>query len=225
MFKLHYMETKWLARWVVSMGDALIDTNARQEIDDRVKALIAAHPYWFSVWFSGHLADVVCSLDPEDPWRGLKNDGEVAVYANGKRFGTSDDSADLARPATTDLRSDIGLAALAPGLGDDAALLIAIAANGRDPVLAWCERNIVNASILSEEEANEFFTVTTSALRWAMHRRRLYLGPEDPFIHRNGISWIGRASRVVSGSPWDESRAARQLAESSVPEGTYAQLV
>lgn len=214
-----------MARWIVSMRDALIDTNAREEIDDRVKALIAVHPYWFSVWFSGHLADVVCSLDPEDPWRGLKIVDQVAVYANGKHFGSSDDSTDLAGTVVTDLRSDIGLAALAPGLGDNAALLIAIAANGRDPVLTWCERNIVNAPVLSEEDADVFFGITTSALRWAMHRRRLYLGPEDPFTHGNGISWIGRASRVVSGSPWDESRAARQLAESSVPEGTYAQLV
>ena len=218
-------DTRWVARWVVSTQDALIDNDSRQEIEDRLKTLIAAHPQWFAFWFSGYLSDIVRSLNPEDPWHKLSIVEGTAFHPDGNRFGSSHDSADLARPAAKDLRGDIGLAALAPGLADEPALLIAAAAKGRDPVLTWCERNMVMAPILTDEDAHALFAVITSALRWAMHRRRLYMGPDDPFAHVNGVAWIERTNRYRSGSGWDESHAARILADSSVPLGTYALLV
>lgn len=218
-------ETGWVSRWVVAMHDPLVDTDARREIDEGLKELVAAHPHWFAAWFSGHLSDIVSSLDPEDPWRRLHVEEGTAVHANGRRFGSPEDSEDLARPSVPDLRSDLGLAALAPGLPDESAVLIALAANGWDPVLAWCEKNLVKEPVLGQKDAAGFFKIATAALRWAMHRRRLYMGPEDPFIPVNGIAWIGRAHKVTAGTPWDEARAARILAESSVEPGTYMQLI
>lgn len=217
-------ETGWVSRWVVAMHDPLVDTDSRREIDENLKDLIAAQPHWFAAWMSGHLSDIVRSLDPEDPWRRLRVVDGVAVHQNGDRFGTPADSQDLARPAVPDLRSDIGLAALASDLPAESAVLIAVAGAGWDPTLAWSEQNLVKEPVLNEADATKFFKVATSALRWAMHRRRLYMGPEDPFIPVNGIAWIGRAHKVTAGTAWDESRAARILAESAVQPGTYMQL-
>lgn len=217
-------DTGWVSRWVVSMHDPLVDTDSRLEIDEKLTELVGANPHWFAAWFSGHLSDIVRSLDPDDPWRRLKVSNDTAVHASGAQFGTPSDSEDLARPSVADIRSDIGLAALAPGLPQESALLIAVAGDGWDPVLAWCEKNLVTEPVLKDADARRFFKIATAALRWAMHRRRLYMGPEDPFIPVNGIAWIGRAHKVTSGESWDESRAARILAESSVQPGTYLQL-
>lgn len=217
-------ETGWVSRWVVSMYDPLIDTAARQEIEENLKVIIAAHPHWFAAWLAGHLSDVIRSLDPEDPWRKLKLVEGRALHPDGSPFGSWVDSTDLAQPSVPDMRSDLALAALQDPLSDDAAAMIAVASGGWDETLAWCEANLVTSATLDAEGAERFFKVGTSALRWAVHRRRLYTGAEDSFIPINGIAWIGRAHKVTAGSSWDEDRAERVLQESSVPPGTYLQL-
>lgn len=217
-------ETGWVSRWVVAMYDPLIDTASRQEIEENLKEIIASNPHWFSAWLAGHLSDVVRSLDPDDPWRKLRLVGGRALHPDGSPFGSWVDSTDLAQPAVPDMRSDLSLAALAVPLEDDAAALIAVASGGWDPTLAWCEANLVTAATLDKAAADRFFKAATSALRWAVHRRRLYMGPEDSFVPINGIAWIGRAHKVTAGAVWDEQRAERVLQDSSVAPGTYLEL-
>lgn len=217
------VDSGWVARWIVALCEPLIDTDARVEIDASMVALVARKPHWFAAWLSGFLSDVVRSLDSEDPWRNLKiADGQV-VHPDQSPFGTWVDATDIVHVSMEDIRSDLGLAALEKPIGDDAAQMLAVAAQGWDETLTWCESKMVKAATLSPAEAADFFKAASSALRWAIHRRRLFYGMEDPFVQVSGVSWIARADKMTSGEQWDEARAARHLEANKVAQGTYAQ--
>lgn len=214
----------WVSRFVVSLCEPLLDTGARREIEENLVALIGARPHWCAAWLSGFLSDIVRSLDPEDPWRNLTvtREGQV-ILPDGTPFGSWVDATDIVKASTSDLRSDLGLAALERPLNENAAQLFAKASEGWDPTLHWLESHLVTAPAIDAEHAKAFFRIAVTALRWALHRRRLFVGMEDPFIPVSGVAWIGRADRMVSGEPWDEARAARHLAGSTVSAGTYRQ--
>lgn len=218
-------ETGWVSRWVVSLCEPLLDTDSRIEIDRGMVDTIAANPHWVAAWAAGWLSDIVRSLDPDDPWRRITFDGESTLHPDGSPFGSWVDATDIVHASTNDIRSDLGLAAVEKQMDPKAAALLAMAAQGRDAALHWCERNLVTAPSLSREEASLFFTVMATALRWAIYRRRLFSGAEDPFIPVSGTEWIRRASKVISGEHWDEARAARFLQASTIEAGTYSQFM
>lgn len=216
-------ETGWVSRWVVSLCEPLLDTESRIEIEAGMVSVIAANPHWVAAWASGWLSDIVLSLDPEDPWRALViTDGQVR-HPDGTPFGSWVDTTDIVHASTEDIRSDLGLAAVRQPLEEKAAQLLAVSVKGRDDALHWCEQNIVSAPVLGPDDANAFFRTIAEALRWAIFRRRLFEGAEDPFIPVTGIEWIHRAQKVITGEAWDEARAARFLKTSSIDAGTYGQ--
>lgn len=216
-------DTGWVTRFVVALCEPLLDTEARQEIDENLINLIAARPQWFAAWLSGFLSDVVRSLDPEDPWRNLTVKDGKALLPDGTPFGSWVDATDIVKASVEDLRSDLGLAAMATPLSDHSAVLLATAAQGWHKTLHWIESNLVLHAALDRDDARQYFKIAVGALRWAIHRRRLFAGMEDPFIPIAGVSWVNRADRMIAGEPWDESRAARHLQSSSVAAGTYTQ--
>ena len=79
------------------------------------------------------------------------------------------------------------------------------------------------SSELDRERAKSYFRIAIPALRWAIHRRRLFFGMEDQFVPVVGNAWIRRAELIVEGNPWDEARAARFLHANSVHPGNYKQ--
>lgn len=220
---MNELDSGWVARWVVALCEPLLETDARVEIEERMVDLATSHPHWFAAWLSGFLSDIVRSLDPEDPWRNLAVvDGQV-VHPDKSPFGTWVDASDIAHVSMADIRADLGLAALEKPLSEKAAQLVAVAAAGWDKTLTWCEANIVTGASLDPDEGASFFKTASAALRWAVHRRRMFYGLEDPFVQVSGVSWIARADKMTSGESWDESRAARHLEANKVQPGTYRQ--
>lgn len=217
------LDSGWVSRWMVALSEPLLDTEARVQIEAEMVELVARRPHWFAAWLSGFLSDVVRSLDAEDPWRNLTIVDGQAVHPDRSPFGTWVDASDIVHVSIEDIRADIGLAALENPLHDTAAQLVAVASQGWDATLTWCEANLVKAATLSPDEAAEFFKIASSALRWAIHRRRLFAGIEDPFVQVSGVAWISRADKMTSGEPWDEARAARHLEANKVQPGTYRQ--
>ncbi|MET4143996.1 hypothetical protein [Arthrobacter sp. UYCo732] len=185
--------------------------------------LVTRHPHWFAAWLSGFLSDVVRSLDPDDPWRNLAIVEGQTVHPDKSPFGTWVDASDIVHVSIEDIRADLGLAALEKPLSDQSAQLVSVAAHGWDAALTWCEANMVKAAVLSPEQGADFFKTASSALRWVIHRRRLFSGIEDPFVQVSGVAWIMRADKMTSGEPWDEARAARHLQANTVQPGTYRQ--
>lgn len=216
------LDTGWVSRWVVAQCEPLIDTAARQEIDDQMIKLVGARPHWFAAWLAGFLSDIVRSLDPQDPWRNLKIVDNQVIHPDGSPFGTWVDATDLVHASDSDLRADLGLAALAVQLDGAAGKLFVTAAQGWHETLSFCEHNLVTEATLNPFQARDFFNNAARAVRWAIYRRRLFMGMEDQFVPVSAVSWIARASKMVSGENWDEARAAQFLEGSKVPEGTYS---
>ena len=213
----------WVSRFVVALCEPLLETGARKEIDDNVISLIAARPQWCAVRFSGFLSHVVRSLDPGDPWRNLTVKGGKALLPDAIPFGSWVNATDIVKASVEDLRSDLGLASMATPLSDSSAILTAAAAKGWHETLHWLESNLVLSAELDRDQSKNYFKIAASALRWAIHRRRLFKGMEDPFVPISGASWVGRADRMIASQPWDESRAARHLRSESVEHGNYRQ--
>ena len=79
----------------------------------------------------------------------------------------------------------------------------------------------------TRKEATLHFAVlsdASSALRWAIHRRRAYVGMEDPYVAVTCIASIGRAERIVQGRTWDQASRTLMAEAERVPEEAYAWL-
>lgn len=215
----------WVSRWVVAQCEPLIATAVRQEIDEHFAGIAASDPLWLSAWASGLVSDLVRSLDPEDPWRNLEVDGDRALLPDGSPFGTWVDATDIVPPSVPDRRSDLGLAAVDMPLSARSAELVAVAAGGWRRTLDWFRDNLATAPVLEGDRAAELLTTVEEAIRWAMFRRRLFAGMEDPFIPVSAVAWISRAGKMVNGEAWDEARAARVLESNRIHPGTYGQFV
>lgn len=215
----------WITRWVVALCEPLVTTAERREIEDQVVSVVAREPRWFSAWAAGFISDLVRSLDPEDPWRNLEVDGHRALLPDGSPFGTWVDATDIVPPSLPDRRSDLGLAALEIPLSERAAELVAVAAGGWRPTMTWLEDTFSGATRLDEKQASEFFETAYAAIRWAMFRRRLFAGKEDPFIPVAAAAWLSRAEKMANAESWDEARAARVLDSNKIQPGTYEQFV
>lgn len=218
-------DTTWVSRWIVALSDPLVETESRAEIEDQLTRLVAAHPHWFAGWVSGFVSDLIRSLDPKDPWRNLSVHDAQTLLKDGSPFGTWVDATDVVPAGDPDLRSDIGLAALEKKLDPRAAQLIAVSARGWEATLSWCEKNLVTAASLDLDAARDYFRVAAQAIRWALHRRRVFSGIDDPFAILTAQAWVGRADKLTSGESWDEARAARSLRSNSISEGIYEQTI
>lgn len=216
-------DTIWVSRWIVALSDPLVDTASRIEIDEQLLRLVAVNPHWFSAWVSGFVSDLVRSLDPKDPWRNLVVQDGQTLLADGSPFGTWVDATDVIPAGDPDLRSDLGLAALASKLDPEAAQLLSVSSQGWENALAWCEKNLVTAASLDVESARGVFEIASQAIRWALHRRRVFCGIDDPFATLTAVAWINRAGKLTSGESWDEARAARSLRNNSITPGIYEQ--
>lgn len=216
-------ETGWVSRWVVSLCEPLLDIESRQEIENAMERLAAEHPRWVAAWASGWLSDIIMSLDPADPWRNVTVRDGQAQHPNGSPFGSWVDATDIVHAGTDDIHEDLGLAALANPLSPEAAALFSAAGRGREEAYALLTEN--TGPQLFPADAKTYFRTISSALRWAIYRRRLFAGAEDPFIPVTGGEWIRRARFIASGEAWDEARAERFVSESAISEGTYGQFL
>lgn len=215
----------WVNRYLVALHDPLIDLKSRAEIEHNLKLLAGNDPHWTAIWVSGFLSDIIRSLDPDDPWRKLTVHDGKTLHPNGNPFGSYVDTTDIVHPSVDDIRSDFGLAPLTSRLNHESAALIAVAGAGWKPTLDWVRTNFVLDTVLEQAAAEAFFRTSSTALRWSIHRRRLFMGWDDPFIPVSGIAWSERADKIITGESWDEVRHARHLMLAAVAEGTYARLI
>lgn len=215
----------WVSRYVVALRDPLITLESRAEVEKAVVSLSRQDPHWMVVWVSGFLSDIVRSLDPDDPWRQLTVQDGKTLHPDGSPFGSYIDTTDIVHASHDDIRSDLGLAALEHRLDDKSAALIAVAGSGWKLTLEWLRANLVTDTVLDDVQGKVFFETIHSALRWSIHRRRLFVGWDDEFVPISGVAWTDRADKIITGEAWDEARAARFLKLAAQPQGTYAQFL
>jgi hypothetical protein len=203
----------WLRRWVVSLFEPLIRLETRAETERHVRTLVRDEPDYFGTFVAGVLADLVGSLPRSDPWQRVIFPTGTEPATTGSRFGTWRDATDLIPRQHRDLASDMNLAALAVPLSSTSTHLLAAATAG----MSCCRKAMQQLS--GEAAASEsLFDDAAAAMRWAIHRRRAYMGHEDPFAVVTCVAWVTRADLIVKGRSWDEARRARIAAAGQVPE-------
>ena len=201
-----------VTRWTISRCEPLIADDYRACASDELRRISSTDPQWFCLWAAGVLADLVESLDPEDPWRNAHVLDGVVVLPDGSLFGVWRNATDLLPvPSGADPSRDVALAALAQPLSPAAARAWLAAQSGRDVVLEE----------LGGIDVGGAYPVAVPAIEWAMFRRRLFIGQEDAYIPRLCTAWAARAEHIMRAEPWDESGPARLRAGSCVEPGSW----
>lgn len=201
-----------VSRWTISRCEPLVSDEYRASASDELRRISSTDPQWFRLWAAGVLADLVETLDPEDPWRNTCEQDGLVVLPDGSPFGEWRNATDLLpMPAEADPRLDVGLAAVAEPLTPAAARAWLAAQSGREAVLEELEGIDVGGA----------YPVAVPAIEWAMFRRRLFMGQEDAFIPQVCTAWTARAEHIARAEPWDESGAARLRVGSRVEPGSW----
>lgn len=204
-----------LRRWVIAQSEPLIDPGERWSIEYQMQHLSEQETAVFKTFVAGFLTDLVLSLDEEDPWRNLRVDesGRVLNTA-GKPFGTADDAKDVLYQSSDDLLSDTGFAALANPLPSACAQVIAAAAQG------WEQAR----SELDALEMTGFpLGGVLPAIRWVIHRRRIFAGEDDPYVILSGDAWAKAAGGAERGGPIDFQYLLRLRENSAIESGLWAE--
>lgn len=217
------------ARWAITLVEPLLSVRRRIVAEDDMAALCRSKPAWATAFLGGVLADLVRSLPDDDPWRALSarigtlSTGDSppqqtgAVRADGRVFGTWHDAEDLVGLVFATPEIDVALAAVAEPLSPAAAAVLAISAAGWEAA-ARALRATHALAVPAEQDlppevsypeqwragvsGRELYEVGTTALHWALFRRRSYGYTDDPWPVESCFRWGWRADQIVAGLDW-----------------------
>jgi len=177
--------------WAATLCEPLVSTERRVQIDLLLGDVADEAPRWMATFLGGMVADHIATLPDSDPWRHLvaQADGTV-LTTQGLPFGDERCGGDLVMSAPGDPAASLQTAALAGGLEQPSALLLATAGQGWEPAVG---------RLLEHGTGRSMLDVGGAALRWAMWRRRAYVGVDDPLAMLSAVSWVFRAGVVEVG--------------------------
>ena len=184
-------DTTWAA-WAVGLVEPLVDPYERVTTLEAMRAQASGDRLRAVTLLAGTLADVLDSLPENDAWRHVDPD----------TFGTYRDGLDLVPTEATEIREDIGLAALARPLGREGAVLVHEAEHG------W--ENVAHAASVLDDPVPPL----TRAIAWASWRRRAYVG-EDSYPVLVLFSWLRRAALVAAGREIDDDQVRDEMRETA----------
>lgn len=221
------------ASWLVTLCEPLVDVATRAALEDAMAERCSHHPVWATWWFAGMISDQVATLPLDDPWRMLsarvstpgpdltrgisprppRHTGAVGRYGE---FGTVRDGADLLPELPPNVSTDVGLAALGPGLSPLSAAVLAFCADDWQAGGRAAQALVEDGGELARSP-ERVFSVLAAALRWSIWRRRAYLSGEDSFTLASGFAWLWRAEVLDGGGalPAREMSEIEELRESS----------
>lgn len=207
------------AEYAVTLHDPLVSAIARDESMAAMTQLSVRYPVWASVWFGGSIGTILATLPGPDPWRRKHPLVTPSVVQQARtsptpRFGSYQDAIDLAAPISDDLRADVGLSAFADPLGDDSAHVLAAASDSAATAV----------SVLADRSAPDgevVFLTGHDALRWAMARRRQYLGHDDLFPVRAMLQWGWCAARIARGKSFNAEALQQLIEDEMLPDDLY----
>ncbi|MDF2846646.1 MAG: hypothetical protein K0R97_628 [Oerskovia sp.] len=176
-------DTTWAA-WAVGLVEPLIDPYDRVADLEAMREQARGHRLRAVTLLAGTLTDLLDSLPEEDPWR----------HVDPATFGTYRDGLDLVPTEATEIREDIGLAALARPLGREGAQIMSDAEHG------W--ENAAHRA----NELDDPVPVLARVVSWASWRRRVYVG-EDTYPVLVVFSWLRRAALVAAGQQIDDAES------------------
>ncbi len=222
-----------VSAWLTAQTDGLVPTARRLMLDEAMAGLCQEHSRWACWWFAGVTSDLMRALPSDDPWRHLSagvgvgkarmTRGRWATPETGARgardrFGSPSDGADLVLDVGLPPAADPGLAALADGLSDESAAVLAFAADG------WKPGGLAAIAVVGSARETTF-PVLGRCLAWAMWRHRCYAGAGDPLPMDSGQAWGWRADELAAGRDLDDAECARieETIAMATPDGSWAE--
>lgn len=232
--------------WGLSLTEPLISLRARNRAASEIASLHVHHRAQARLFWAGVCSDIVRTLPVRDPWRQLSarygartvgpNPPPVngALDPDGRPFGTWHDAADLTPLVYATPSDDPALAALVDDdLTPAAAAILAAAAGGwrvcldmittveetPSPVtaeLAGVTDLATRESYRRGESLHRAREACEQAIRWAVHRRRAYIGPADAWPAESVFRWGWRACRAMEGKGWPDDEIETAIAEERV---------
>lgn len=183
-------------RWTASLVEPLLSTAQRVQFDHDFREVARVEPTWFAAFGAGTLSGITASLPAVDPWRTVtvSVDDGVATWPNGRTFGLREDTNDVIRPILEidDAGIDPTTLALEEGISPAAAALLVVSFGG------WRATRMVLTEAQTQLGLDATFDISTSAIRWAQHRRRAYR-PEtfDTWLDFLVLGWAGWSDAVL----------------------------
>lgn len=221
--------------WTAALCEPLIGTARRAQLDAEMRQRTAQTPLWGATFFGGMISDAIRTLPEEDPWRHLSarlRVGQIALtrgeiprppevtgaVLRDKAFGAPDAGSDLVDLTPGDPSSAVASAALAEGLNPVSAAVLAFGADG------W--RHSAEALASVPTGGRDMFDTGADALRWALWRRRTYVGLDDPMTMLSAMQWAWRAQQVAESGVMDladseKALVAQAISDYAVPAGSY----
>lgn len=183
--------SKTALRWSASLVEPLLTTTQRIRFDEEFRDLTDCEPKWFSAYCAGVLSGIVSSLPPSDPWRKVQVGADATPrWPDGHTFGAREDTDDVIQPIMEleDAGIDPTTLALESEVSADVGALVTLSFSG------WRDGYEMLITTEACEGPSEAFDLATSAIRWALHRRRAYR-PEafDAWLDYLCIGWAGWA--------------------------------
>ncbi|MGL5827743.1 MAG: hypothetical protein ACRCYU_23485 [Nocardioides sp.] len=217
-----------VARWVINLCEPLIATDTRAVVDDDMAKVVERAPKWVELWFAGWLRDLAMTLPADDPWRNLSATLDLSDLAppfgdsvhehganpppdtgarreDGEPFGSLYDSSDLVMPEQRDSTTDFTLAAVVEPLRPESAAILGLTGSTAEKLSGALGSLFHGLWIASLRKSGkpagpEFLAIVGAAVRWLAHRRRVYVGLDDPFVCVSGFAWMARADRLLAGT-------------------------
>lgn len=235
-----------LTSWSHTLYEPLLPFRSVARRLDHLARVHARSTEIVHTFFSGVVSDMVLSLPETDPWRGLSGHfGNVfcgtnpppfegARFADGKSFSSWENTLDVV-PLIHILPSDDPnlIALYEDPLEPAAAAIIAAGAQGQ----AACFEMICEVFASPLPDASELGSITDigtresyrtgaalhrvreacmQAVRWSLHRRRGYTGPDDMWPSESTFNWAWRARKAADGRRWEDSVVASSIASWAV---------
>ncbi|WNM27345.1 hypothetical protein RN607_14270 [Demequina capsici] len=211
-------------------------THMRRE-NDMVR-WVKKNPTVAAAWFSGVLWQIMATLPEDDPWRRISvrargDHGEVierldppdsmmGAWLDGVAFGIAADGMDVVPRTVSDDTLDVGLVALAENLPRLAAQALGLAPDDFRDVMAVF---MASRSFLAPElYGRELFDMGAAALRWAIWRRRIYVGRADRLPLIVAVAWLRRAELVATGQAMSVEECRFEIHMDRAVTGSWGEL-
>jgi len=204
------------ARWATTLVEPLLSARVRDALERDMASLVAVQPDWSAAFLAGLLTDIGGTLPCDDPWRRLSGrvgklsvgdlppSGTGARNPDGSRHGTWRDHEDLVPLVWHAPEHDPGLMAVAAGLSDASAALVAWSTQPQAEAaqaLRALRAELTPSRGGSPADAGQFWDAAAAALRWVLFRRRSAgTAVDDSWPIESAYAWLERAGEVAHGA-------------------------
>lgn len=221
--------------WSAALCEPLISTTRRSQLDAQMRQRAAETPLWAATFLGGMISDAIRTLPSEDPWRHMParmRVGQVSLtrgdiphppeatgaLLRNEAFGSPDSGKDLVDLTPGDPSSAVASAALVEGLNHVSGAVLAFGADG------W--KHSTEALVAVPRGGRDLFDTGADALRWALWRRRTYVGLDDPMTMLSAMQWAWRAQQVLESGEVELSDSemeliAQAISDYGIEDGSY----